>query len=707
MVSPPLHGSQPSFPTFNPVLPRKRKYRNSLVHQNDQRPEQHKRRNDWSAASQTTLPPPAGTPQPHYLPPVSLKPDTDVSRDPSPPETGGSSVFPVRETANVDVAPPEHRDETPTAGGPSTFRMPITVPQTPVGRLLARAPVSTLPTAQTAPHSHPTDTHWTPPRDPPLVSSSGQPSTDLVTGHDADSHLRGSPCSSTPDSMDGSSSSDTRATPRPSPPVVPLPSPRVCTVGSCSGGIQPTATMPRRKRNFSLIEFWPAVQSAPVGHGTGDSKAPRSLVGLPTLTTGRRSLNGIANLSPPVPPVDRTHKRVRHPTSPARTPTTRAASPPRRLQASSIRTPPSRELDPPEMPEPPVHVLTVSPPSSPTLLDTPSSPEVQFVGPPGPPTLEAISPSGDVRLTIRRYVPGDTLVFSTLRFRLDLRVHPRDLYSIPSDGHCGYHSLAVLSHPHYPDPPNTAEREVLRTTLLDSLAKHPDATLRAAALAGQQHPPPRFLPRPHWFRADWLGLISTLPPLGCLALLDERDPDSPNPWYYCTALSGSNTQFEHSWSDLLRLAHSGRLMLHSRDHYHPVTPPPFLTLAIRQCGALLLQQLGGTDLPVPDTTRPTLPLGPPRARRYTSTRALPGGVQLGLSRSALSPEAQWGVFTLKTIPRGTCILEYGGQLRTQAWLDTSGQNLIYVWSDLDAHSTLATSGRQPVIIDANPAFTDS
>ena len=78
----------------------------------------------------------------------------------------------------------------------------------------------------------------------------------------------------------------------------------------------------------------------------------------------------------------------------------------------------------------------------------------------------------------------------------------------------------------------------------------------------------------HWFRADWLGLISTLPPLGCLALLDERDPDSPNPWYYCTALSGSNTQFEHSWSDLLRLAHSGRLMLHSRDHYHPVTPPP-------------------------------------------------------------------------------------------------------------------------------------
>ena len=130
-------------------------------------------------------------------------------------------------------------------------------------------------------------------------------------------------------------------------------------------------------------------------------------------------------------------------------------------------------------------------------------------------------------------------------------------------------------------------------------------------------------------------------------------------------------------------------------------------MAIRQCGTLLLQQLGGTDLPVPGTTRPTTPPGPPRARRYTSTRALPGGVQLGLSRSALSPEAQWGVFTLKTIPRGTRILEYGGQLRTQAWLDKPGQNLTYVWSDIDAYPMPATSGRHPVIIDANPAFTDS
>ena len=80
-------------------------------------------------------------------------------------------------------------------------------------------------------------------------------------------------------------------------------------------------------------------------------------------------------------------------------------------------------------------------------------------------------------------------------------------------------------------------------------------------------------------------------------------------------------------------------------------PPPFLTLAIRQCGALLQQQLGHTALPVPDTPCPTIPLGPPRARRYTSTRALPGGVQLGLSRSALSPEALGGLHPENYSPR--------------------------------------------------------
>ena len=52
-------------------------------------------------------------------------------------------------------------------------------------------------------------------------------------------------------------------------------------------------------------------------------------------------------------------------------------------------------------------------------------------------------------------------------------------------------------------------------------------------------------------------------------------------------------------------------------------------------------------------------------------------------------------------------MEYGGQLRTQAWLDSPGQNLIYVWSDLDNLAALQKTGQPPVIIDANPAYTDS
>ena len=164
------------------------------------------------------------------------------------------------------------------------------------------------------------------------------------------------------------------------------------------------------------------------------------------------------------------------------------------------------------------------------------------------------------------------------------------------------------------------------------------------------------------------------------------------------------TQLEHSLADLLRVADSGRLMLHTQSHFFPVTPPPFFSLALRQCCALLQQQLGG--LPLPLTPAPPTPAGPPQVHRYTSTRALPGGIQLGLSQSDLSPEAQWGVYALKTIQQGVCIMEYGGLLRSQAWLDLPGQNLTYVWSDLDNHQTLARSGQQPIIIDANPAHTD-
>ena len=262
----------------------------------------------------------------------------------------------------------------------------------------------------------------------------------------------------------------------------------------------------------------------------------------------------------------------------------------------------------------------------------------------------------------------------------------------------------MLSHPHYPSPPSTKERDELRSNLLHRLLHLPFPHLRAAATAGLQYPPPRHLPYQHWLHSDWLHQIPQLPPIGCLALLSERDRQ----WFYCTAISCSPSQLEHSLDDLLRVADSGRLLLHSHAHYHPVSPPAFLSTAIRQCCALLQLQLGGANphlAPLRQVVA-TLPTPLP-IRRYTAIRACPGGIQLGLGPSALSAEAQWGVFTLKTIQSGTRILEYGGQPRTKDWLDSPGQNLIYVWSDIDNHAALQKTGQLPVIIDANPAYTDS
>ena len=336
---------------------------------------------------------------------------------------------------------------------------------------------------------------------------------------------------------------------------------------------------------------------------------------------------------------------------------------------------------------------------------SPSREEVLYVGDAGSPTLQATSPSGDVRLTLRHYDPGDHLASPHLLLRMDLRIHPRDLHAIPSDGHCGYHTLAVLSHPHYPEPPSPTERATLHTQLLLRLQEQPFPALREAASAALHHPPPRLLPRLHWFHAEWLGHIPDLPPIGCLAQLEEPGTPTLSPWYYCTAITGSPTQLEHSLADLLQIADSGRLMLHAHSHFHPVTPPPFFSLAIRHCCTLLQQQLGGTF----SSTVPPPPMlsALPRVHRYAATRSLPGGIQLGLCQSDLSPEAQWGVIALKTIMKGTCITEYGGPHRSQAWLDSPGQNLTYVWSDLDDHVRLARSGQKPVIIDANPAYTDS
>ena len=185
LVPPSLCGSPPSVSTFNYVLPRMRKYRNS-VHTNDQTRMQYKRRRGC---------------------PLCAAPYSNL---------------PCRDTT----------------AGPYTLHVmtSITVPQAPVGCLLTRVPISVLPTTPTAPLPSPTDMHWTLLGGPPQASSDGQPYTDQDIGSDADRHHRVPPRSSTPEPTDGLSSSDIKAIPRHSSHIAPLPSPRAGTVGSCFEG---------------------------------------------------------------------------------------------------------------------------------------------------------------------------------------------------------------------------------------------------------------------------------------------------------------------------------------------------------------------------------------------------------------------------------------------------------------------------------------
>ena len=146
------------------------------------------------------------------------------------------------------------------------------------------------------------------------------------------------------------------------------------------------------------------------------------------------------------------------------------------------------------------------------------------------------------------------------------------------------------------------------------LSLHPPSLpLRTPPFLSTPPPPPRYLPHQHWLHSDWLHQIPLLPPIGCLAQLSERDRH----WYYCTAISHSPSQLEHSLDDLLRVADSGRLLLHSHAHYHPVSPPAFLSTAIRQCSALLQLQLGGANS-LPALTRS--PVATPPPHRSDDTR---------------------------------------------------------------------------------------
>ena len=278
----------------------------------------------------------------------------------------------------------------------------------------------------------------------------------------------------------------------------------------------PLPTSPPRKRPITLMDFWPTTRPFKAGR-PANGASPDDL---PPPRGGRRRTRDQPEANRP--------PKLAHPTP---------TSPRNALGPRRARLP---HPDSPSPPTPPAHVPTVLHTSSPP----PSPAEVLLVGPTGPPALQAISPSGDVRLTLRRYAMGDSLASPHLLLRLDLRIHPRDLYSIPSDGHCGFHTLAVLTHPHYPAPPSPADRALLHHQLLLRLQELPVPDIRAAAAAGLSHPPPRLLPRSHWFSADWLSSITDLPPIGCLALHTESD--SPlSPWYYCTALSGAPSQLEH------------------------------------------------------------------------------------------------------------------------------------------------------------------
>ena len=181
----------------------------------------------------------------------------------------------------------------------------------------------------------------------------------------------------------------------------------------------PLLTPLLRKRPLTLMDFWPTTRSVKAGRpapGSPPDALPRPRGGR-RRTRDQPESHGPTKLARPTPD---------H--------VSRTPSPPP-VPVESLLVGPAG---------PPAPQARPAPTTSPT--------DVLFMGPVPPQALQAVSPSGDVRLTLRRYSLGDTLDSPQLFLRLDLRIHPRDLYSIPSDGHCGYHSLAVLAHPLYPTP---------------------------------------------------------------------------------------------------------------------------------------------------------------------------------------------------------------------------------------------------------------
>ena len=106
-----------------------------------------------------------------------------------------------------------------------------------------------------------------------------------------------------------------------------------------------------------------------------------------------------------------------------------------------------------------------------------------------------------------------------------------------------------------------------------------------------------------------------------------------------------------------------------RQEYRPPPRCPSLSTALTPQDRFIPTKGGGQPAQLDDNLQLPVPAVPALLltsfhRRVNAPRKPPGGGHLGCSLSALSSEAQWGVFGRSTIPPGNRTLEYGGTLST-------------------------------------------
>ena len=183
--------------------------------------------------------------------------------------------------------------------------------------------------------------------------------------------------------------------------------------------------LPTRKRQFTPLDYWPGDRHPKVPCPDLPRRDPPSSV---AVLSPRLRPMPVVPFSPP--PGSNRHHRER----PAQSEDVHSNE----ISRPSPSSPPSGYCPPPSadpMEAQPLgtSVTRVGVP----LPGTPPSP-VLFVGPAGLPLLPAVSPSGDVRLSLRRYSVGIPIDSPSVLLRLDLSIQPRDLYAIPNDGHLAF-----------------------------------------------------------------------------------------------------------------------------------------------------------------------------------------------------------------------------------------------------------------------------